>query len=857
MKTFYVCWTVVCSLLLCACGENYREFSAEDLQRELDAAAQSPQKVASLNGKFFRLEKPVVLDSRHSGLTIDGGGAAITGAKKISNWRKSAAVKGAWEADWQSAELIPSIFVNGVRAGCSRIPDDTRIMADSSIVETGERYGSRAGMIVSAKDADLFLNLSDAEKRSLYIGTFRNWVQTNTGFKSAQKLKDGRVRVLFSASLDTSMFRNCKYPSFIVFNTLKGLGSAGKFYFDRLNSKIYYMPRKGENMATATVEYPAVVAPFKIAGESLAKARDITIKNAHFKGGALGFENPEKYGADFFMAYGQSAAVSNACVEVSNASGVRFENCKFSAIDSYAILFGAGAENSALSSCELSDLGLGGVKVGIASNVNFYSKKHGVELGKILTKNITVEDCLIYKYGMVSQSGAGILAFDVPECNFVHNEIFDGYYTGISYGWTWGGGITQTRDTNISYNKIHDLCFGSLNDIGGIYTLGKSPNSEIVGNVIKNIECLDYGAWGIYNDEGSAYWLVGKNYVENSSKGGYYMHYGSDCVIKNNIIRGSRDYQFGLGRNRENSYTFTNNIIQYSAPANLFRKKQSIPRKAAKINSNIYYCDGAEVLFGDMNFDQWRKTGQDTDSRIEKIDVDSLLKNRLGVPSVAFEPVDVSRAGVRGKMAERAGEILKNYAYEPMFKHNFKLPQKGIDADFAAVKTGELPPIPAIAPYNKKSVFVAEENGGKFLRVVDTFKDFRPYFFYNFNLPSADFIELEITARFNADSRLRVEIRLEGKFVGSPAMVVANGKICGRKIPLDKWLTIKCAVPTHVNSDKTMRVEVFDSAEKILSFTQPYSGDFSKFDSVFFIAVNGGNGETFDIARIVLKPLQK
>ena len=857
MKIFYICWAFLGSFLLCACGESKREFSAADLQRELDAAAQSPQKSVSLNGKFFRLEKPVVLDSRHSGLTIDACGAVITGAKKISNWRKSAVVKGAWEADLQSEELIPSIFVNGVRAGCSRIPEDTRIMADSPIVETGERYGSRGGMIVSAKDADLFLSLSDAEKKSLYIGTFRNWVQTNTGFKSAQKLKDGRAKVLFSAALDASMFRNCKYPSFIIFNTLKGLNCAGKFYFDRLNSKIYYLPRAGENMAAATVEYPAVVAPFKIAGESIAKARNITIKNARFAGGAVGFENPEKYGADFFTAYGQSAAKSNACVEVSNASGVRFENCAFTAIDSYAVSFGAGVENSALSSCELSDLGLGGVKVGIASNVNFYSRKHKIPVEKILTKNITVEDCLIYKYGMVSQSGAGILAFDAPECNFVHNEIFDGYYTGISYGWTWGAGITQTRDTNISYNKIHDLCFGSLNDIGGIYTLGKSPNSKIVGNVIKNIECLDYGAWGIYNDEGSAYWLVEKNYVENSSKGGYFMHYGSDCVIKNNIIKGSRDYQFGLGRKTENSYTFTNNIIQYSAPAQLFRMGVSIPRKAAKINSNIYYCDGGEVLFGDMNFDQWRKTGQDTDSRIEKVDVDSLLKNRLGAPSIGFEPIDVSQAGVRGKIAQRAREILKNYAYEPMFKHNFALPQKGVDADFAAVKTGELPPISAIDPYNKKSVFVAEENGGKFLRVVDTFKDFRPYFAYNFNLSESDFIELSITARFNADSRLRVELRPEGKFAGCPNITVSNGKICGKKIPTGKWLTIKCAVPTHVNSDKTMRVEVFDSAEKILSFKIPYSGNFSKFNSVFFIAANDGNGETFDIAHIALKPLQK
>ena len=53
-----------------------------DLQALLDKAAATPEKKAELLGKKYRLEKPVRLTAKHSGLKIDGGGAEITGAKK-------------------------------------------------------------------------------------------------------------------------------------------------------------------------------------------------------------------------------------------------------------------------------------------------------------------------------------------------------------------------------------------------------------------------------------------------------------------------------------------------------------------------------------------------------------------------------------------------------------------------------------------------------------------------------------------------------------------------------------------------------------------------------------------------------
>lgn len=842
-------------------GAAEKIYSAEDLQARLDAAAASDEKRVDLGGAEFRLEKPVVLDERHSGLSIDGGGALITGAKKISGWRKSNVREGAWEADLKSEDLIPSIFVNGVRASCSRHPNNARILAHSRIPDAKSQHGSNWGMRVFPKDGEFFSNLSDTEKKNMYLGTFRNWVQINVGLGSVKK--NGEVyEVLFSAPLDFSMFRNCKYPSYIIYNTLAGLDEKGEFYFDRQNSKIYYLPRDGEQMESALVEYPAIITPFEIRGksdgETRKQAKNIKIKNVNFAGAAVGFAKKNWQGRDFFAAYHQSAANSFACVKVGQAANVSFENCRFSKIDSYALWLESGVEFATVKNCEFSDLGLGGIKIGLVGNLAHYSKVGKVPMNSLLTHDVAVKDCLIYKYGRVSQSGAGILVFDVPNCKIVHNEIFDGYYTGISYGWTWGGGTTQTKNTSISYNKIHDLCFKSLNDIGGIYTLGKSPDSRIVGNVIENIDCLDYGAWGIYNDEGSAYWLVEKNYVRNSSRGGYFMHYGESCTIRNNIIRDSREYQFGLGRREPNSYTFTNNIVQFSSPATLFRQNKAVPASAAKIDSNAYFNKGGKLLFGELDFDQWRaESGQDANSVELEVDVDALLAQKRGLDAIGFKPIDVSKAGVRGKMKKRAAEILAHYKYPPMFEHNFVLPEIPVKVDFSKFEKGRVKASVAGAGLDGKSAFIADENGAKFLRIRDYLPDFKPYFAFAFNLPSADSLELVFNARFGEKANLQVEFRSDLTPTRNPRMRISGGRIGGVLLPTDKWLRFVCVLPTHVNSDKTMRVEIFDADKKIASFGLPYREESFKFNSLLFISPNGGNGETFDISDISLKPLEK
>ena len=131
----------------------------------------------------------------------------------------------------------------------------------------------------------------------------------------------------------------------------------------------------------------------------------------------------------------------------------------------------------------------------------------------------------------------------VQDCAVIHNDISYFRYTGVSAGWTWSATReTPVRRNRISYNRLHHLCRGELNDMGGIYLLGSQPGTQITGNVIHDVQCYTgasgYAGAGIYTDAGA-----------------------SEMLIKNNLIFNCSSYAFDATIARNNS--ITNNIAAF------------------------------------------------------------------------------------------------------------------------------------------------------------------------------------------------------------------------------------------------------------------------------------------------------
>ena len=126
-------------------------------------------------------------------------------------------------------------------------------------------------------------------------------------------------------------------------------------------------------------------------------------------------------------------------------------------------------------------------------------------------KNNNITNNYINRYGVDIPRATGIIAYYTENTNILHNDVTNGGYTGIAFGWGWGNKSTGSRNIDCSYNYVHDTSL-RMHDGGGIYTLSRNENSRITNNYIDGV---GVGFRGIYSDEGTADILYTKNVQEN------------------------------------------------------------------------------------------------------------------------------------------------------------------------------------------------------------------------------------------------------------------------------------------------------------------------------------------------------
>ncbi len=744
---------------------------AEDsLQEMFDSAASSPEKTLKLEAKRYFLDSPIKLGPRHSGLKVAGkSGAAISSLKKIKNWEADGKF---WKAKIPGADFVSSIFVNGRRASIATTPNEgARFFVFRG---TSPRRGdNRKTFIVRSEDIAELKNLSSGELKNAYFQIYRAWIDNRGTISDIRPMRDGKTcAVTFATPLSPHIYGGSySMPRFKLANFKGALDTPGEFFFDKSAQTLWYCPREGEDIKTAEIFYPVSDVLLEICGDANAGiAENISFENVAFEGSSNlpdskigGWENSS-----------QAAVGMPSAITVSKAKNIKFEGCSFKRLDGYALEFYQNATFCGVENCVFSDLGAGAVKIG---------SKYKPENAPV--SNITVKNNIIYKYGRIDRSAVGVLVFDSGGNTISHNEIFDGYYTGISVGWTWGFTPSHTQNNTIDFNKIHNLSFAQMCDLGGIYTLGISHGSKISNNLIFDIDCHQYGGWGIYNDEGSTGFIVSGNFVRNAQEGGYYMHYGKDCEIRNNVFCESRDFQLGLGRNMPDSLVFERNVVAYNSPAKLFRENRPPSISAAKFDNNIYWNASGEVLFGKYSFAEWRESGRDSHSFIEKVDLNSIF-NGGGIEKIGFKPIGARFAGPEGKMGETAKKILENYKYPQIVRHPVIADwNNGAFDDFSVGEIGKPPVYMNVDTKGGTAKVVADENSpaGRALEIEGK-------------------AEVSQYCRFTGGKELEFSIMFklsEGSEFScgtqnATFFSVKDGQVNGNeseKLPMEKWLTAK------------------------------------------------------------------
>lgn len=576
-----------------------------------------------------------------SGLVFRGasdGSTRITAALPLTDWQDRG--NGVWatqlpkDADGKSV-YTETLFVNGRRAVRARYPDAGYFNLLEKVREeeskespTGYRQSVRLPEEAAAKlaaiptdefaNAQLVVHVKWDVARYPLGSCSNDWLTVD-----GHKLKPWN-----------KWSQNDLYS---LENVRSAFDAPGEWFYDAKAGEILYRPLVGETIKTAFIPRDGVetLAAFK-------GASDITFENVTF--GCSAPVNTK--GISRLPSYQAAAGVSTAAVTVDESANVVFRNCRFNQTGSYALWFRSGVKGGGAYSCEMSDLGAGGVRIGV----------HDLGKGKV-TSGVTVDDCLIADGGRFHPAGVGVLVAHASDNAITHNEIRDLYYTGVSVGWVWGYAGSVAQRNTVAFNHIHDIGKSELADMGGIYTLGTSFGTCVSNNVIHGIHSYSYGGWGLYPDEGSEGIVFENNLVYDTDDASFHQHYGRDNIARNNILVDSKKGQFAVSRAEPHrSITSERNIILWTA-GDAFNSYGGTKSEKSIIDwrNNLWWRTDGQELFNGTSFAEWCKRVKDEGSQfadplfVDWQKRDFRLKKDSPAFKLGFKPFDPSLAGRRTK----------------------------------------------------------------------------------------------------------------------------------------------------------------------------------------------------------------
>lgn len=499
----------------------------------------------------YQLNQPITIRPEDNGTRIVADGkVTISGGVSISGWKKEGKCYVADVPDFNGRPLeFRQLWVNGKKAVRARDVNDFeqmfRIRSVDKANETIYVPAKAVKKIINAKYPEMVLHemwcIANLRIKNIKI----------QGDSAAVTFHQPESHVHFMHPWPSPMVTTDGHNSaFYLTNAKELLDSEGEWYLDARASKLYYIPRKGEDMGSAEVIAPAVETLVQVAGTPDEPVKDVTFEGITFSYAtwmrpSVSGHAPLQAGMYMTEAYKLRPKMDRpngdhkldnqgwvgrpaAAVSLNCAENVSFTKCTFEHNASTGLDYHLYIKVGTVDRCTFRDIGGNGILAGGFSPEGFEAHKPydptdrriictGLNITNNLITDVTNED-----WGCVG-IGAGFVR-DIRICN---NEISDVSYTGISVGWGWNQQPCSMANNLISGNLIYNYA-KHMYDTAGIYTLGAQPHSLIEGNVVRDIYTPSYvhdpEHWFyLYTDEGSSgitvrnNWTPAEKYLKNAN----------------------------------------------------------------------------------------------------------------------------------------------------------------------------------------------------------------------------------------------------------------------------------------------------------------------------------------------------
>lgn len=563
-----------------------------------------------LRGGRYVLPEAVVFTAEDSGVTYaayPGEQPVLSGGVRIEGWQQTT-VNGreAWIAD-APAWPFHQLWVDGGRRGRSRLPQSGfyRIPVSSD----ADWYGGANAFSVRPGDVKAsWQNLQDVE-----VVLLTSWVESRLPLVSVDE-ETGEVHTKWRSAIAPS-----EGSRYYIENVFEAFTGPGTWYCDRAAEKLYYLPYPGEDPATAEVIVPRLTTLIRLEGAERMRFDGLTFAHTEWRRSddtpIMRYEFKDliympSVVDDKASDHLSAVNVPGAVVAV-NARECRFMHCTVEHTGGYGIELGYGSRENEIAACAFRDLGAGGVKLGTQNVAD-----------APVTFGNRVVDCEIGSGGHVFHGAVGVWVGQSPHNLVAHNHIHDLYYTGISVGWAMGYAENAAHHNLIEGNHIHHLGKAVLSDFGGIYLLGEAPGTRVCGNVVHDLASGEYGACGLYYDEGTCHVVGENNLLYNIDGDAFFMHYGHDNVLRNNILAGCAKGALGssvdvLDRSHIGEHcavTIERNII-FLREGEVYRSNWPPARFAIRHNL-VWDANWRPLFCGGLPWEEWQRQGMDESSFI-------------------------------------------------------------------------------------------------------------------------------------------------------------------------------------------------------------------------------------------------
>jgi len=825
---------------------------ARDIIRESGATAGVPRQPCTvlLRGGIYRVNKPIVFTAADSGTRdcpvcyqayprekpVISGGQVICGWQRDDGEQNRARCGGKlWRAaipavsdgqPWRFNEL----FVNGERRTRARLPNRGAFLRTDGPVSKGDLRGFyfKQGDVKEWEDL----------RQAIFV-IYHSW---ETSIHHVRSVDTAACQVTFVEPAPWPMGQWERQQRYYVENVFAALDEPGEWYLNQTTGTVYYYPLPGENMDKVEVVAPKVTST--LVSFKAEPSKGEIIEHLHFRGIAFQHSNAN---VGRVRNPGQGEIYQPALIMATGLRHSSFDDCEIAHTGAHGIWLAAGCEDDIIRRCHIHDLGGGGVYIGGGWGVQEETP----------AQRIVVDNNFIHDGSHLFHGAHGVWIGKSSFNSVTHNEISNFDYSGISCGWSWGFQPSSANHNALDHNHIHHLGNGDgLSDMGGIYTLGISPGTTERGNHIHhvyNYAPVSHGS-GIYPDEGSSEILIENNVVHHVRTCPLFQHYGTNNVVRNNILALGEEAQLRRCREDRPCHFIAEGNIVYAAIEQMLGGVWK--NGDWKMGSNVYWSAAGEPKFKEMDFATWQAKGKDVGSIVANprfIDAerdDFRLRPDSPALKLGFMPIDSRHSGLYGEedwvhLPRRYPDRPRNEVpvpVEPPFVINF---------DFEPDVAGEAP-IDGHPLLGARQAIIASADtaagGQQSLKFVDAPGGphaWTPHLYYRPTCSTGKFqLSWDMRNTRQAPASFYIEARqwdIDPYLVGPTVSVTPDGKVTAGKqtlgtIPLDEWVHVDIRFELGQGAAKVWQITLSIPKRAPVTATIPFSSP--KFQKITWFGIS-------------------